>query len=123
MNIDDILNESENRFKKTKEYLDNLSEEEINQLKATELELSYKVKELLDKKGIDISDIVTHFHKDYEIGNKKVIDVFNTVYTSTDTQKARSVVTNAETMEMLYIRAGIKGLIPIEEYFLRLDND
>ncbi|WP_138432561.1 hypothetical protein [Winogradskyella algicola] len=123
MNIDDILKESEDQFKKTEEYLNSLSEEERNELKEKELELSHKVKELLDKKGIGVSDIVTHFHKDYTIGNNEVIDAFNTVYTPTEIQRARSVVTNAETMEMLYVRAGIKGLIPVEEYFEGIDNN
>lgn len=123
MDINKIIEEAEKKHKKQLEYLDSLPEEERNELKEKELSLSYKVKDLLDKKGIEISDIVTHFHKDYEIGNKEIIDVFNTVYTPTNTQRARSVITDAETMEMLFVRAGIKGLIPIEEYFEDLDLD
>lgn len=122
MNIDDVLKEGEEKYKKTKEYLDNLSEGQRTELKKTELELSCKVKELLDNKGIGISDIVTHFHKDYVIDNNEVIDAFNTVFTLIYNQRTRSVITKVETMEMLYVRHGIKGLISFSEYFNLEDN-
>ena len=42
MNIDDVLKEGEEKYKKTKEYLDNLSEGQRTELK--KLSLNYLVK-------------------------------------------------------------------------------
>lgn len=117
MNIDDFLKEADKRYKKNSDYINELSEEERNELKKTELKISYKIKKLLDKKDIGVADITTYFYKNYEIGNDEFFDVFCTVYTSIDSQRARSIITNAETLEILYVRAGIKGLIPVKEYF------
>ncbi|MBC8754185.1 hypothetical protein H2O64_05845 [Kordia sp. YSTF-M3] len=114
MDINKVLEE---KFKKQLEYLESLSTEERNEIKNKELSLSYKIKELLDKKGIAISDIDTSFHKNFKTKDDEIIDAFNTVYTSSITQRANSITTNAETMEMLYVRIGVMKFYSIKDFF------
>lgn len=119
MDINSILDNSEKAWKETQAFLEKISKEERKKIETNEINLSYKVKELLDKKGIAVSDIVTHFHKNEKIWNEKITkDIYRTRYTSTFTQRANSVVFDAETLKMLYIKTGIMNYHKPEDFFI-----
>ena len=99
------------------DYIKNISLQEQEEIEENKKEISKKVKELLDKKGINISDINTSFHKNFKTKDEEVIDAYVTVYTSSLLQKASTVVTSSETMEMLYIRTSVTKFLSIEDFF------
>lgn len=119
MNINNILGNSEKNWKETQDFLKKLSKEERKKIEENETTLSYKVKELLDKKGIAISDIVTRFNRNSKVwGKEKPIDIYRTIYTSSFTQKANSIIYDAETLKMLYVKTGIMKYHKPEDFFI-----
>jgi len=117
MDTDKLFEKLHKKAMGTLDYVNNLTREERQEIKEKEEFLSKKVKVLLDKKGIAISDIDTSFHKSFKTKDDEIIDAFNTVYTSSITQRANSITTNAETMEMLYVRIGVMKFYSIKDFF------
>lgn len=119
MDINNILDFSEKSWKDTQKFLEKISEDERQKINKTEIDLSYKVKELLDKKEIEISDIATYFIKNSKIkGKEEFMDIYRTVYTSSFTQKKHSIIFDAKTLKMLYIKTGIMNYIKPEDFFI-----
>jgi len=117
MNIDEVIINAQKHYQNTVKYVKSLSEVEQQQIKKNELELSYKVKELLDKRGVDISDIYSRFDKDYVTKDEKIINVYVTRYTSSYSQRTSTVVFDAQTLKMLYIQTGVMKFVSPKDFF------
>ncbi|WP_430411190.1 hypothetical protein [Kordia sp.] len=118
MDIDKLFEKLHKKAMETMDYVNNLSTEERQKIKEKEELLSKKVKELLDKKGIEISDINTSFHENFKTKDEQVINAYITVYTSSFSQRASAVVTSAETMEMLYVRTSVTKFIDVKDFLM-----
>ena len=97
MSIENVFEDFQNRFNKNNLYLEGLSKLEREEISNNEKEISIKIKQLLDIKGMGVSDIRTSFIKDYKTKDDIIINAYHTVFNSTQTQRASSVITNATT--------------------------
>jgi len=116
MDYKNIFNSFEEKSKKQLDFIKSLSIEERENIKNKEYKISEKIKLMLDNIEFKISDIQTSFRKDFNTKDGEIIDAFYTVFTSTETQRPISIVSNLKE-EMLYVKVSINNFISIKEFF------
>ena len=117
-----IRKELDKKLRESIERYDKLPEEEKKFINDNEDLLTQKVKKMLDNINYDIISITTAYSDDFQLKDSTSRKIYNTVFMSLDTLFAIGVVTNAETMEMLYVQTRPMKYMTINEFFKIEDN-
>jgi hypothetical protein len=73
--------------------------------------------------NIKFTSIMTHFSKDSLLRDSSTKDVLITSFTEPLFDKQMSVITDPETLEMLYVRTDVMRFMEIDEFFQPEDDD
>lgn len=74
--------------------------------------------------NIKFTSIMTHFSKDSLLRDSSIKDVLITSFTEPVFDKDISVITDPETLEMLYVRTDVRRFMEIDDFFQpRIDDE
>ena len=79
--------------------------------------LSQKIKDMLDNIDYSITYIDTSYKDNYLLKDGTLIKAYKTMFISYDTLFTIYVITNAETMKMLYVQTRPMKYMSINEFF------
>ncbi|NHN25525.1 hypothetical protein FIA58_007530 [Flavobacterium jejuense] len=79
--------------------------------------LTEKIKLMLDDIGYGITSIMTHFSKDALLRDGTYRDVFITSFYEPVMCNSLGVVSNADTLDHLYVQTGPMNFVDIEDFF------
>lgn len=111
------LDEFENQRKKNQSEYEKLTKEEKKIIEKNVNEMTKIVKDKLDENNIRITSITSHFSKNSLLRDETKKDVIITSFNFVVLNHRISVVTDAETLDMLYVRTGPVSYVEIEDYF------
>ena len=87
-----------------------------------EEEMTKRVKEKLDKINYRITSIYSYYAENSLLRDKTTKTVILTSFTEPLFDSDASVVTDPETMEMLYVRTGPRNFVEIEHFFAKKED-
>lgn len=118
MNYKDKIKEIENEVFQMMENRKKWSPEKKKEIETKELEITKRVKEKLDENNIRITRIFSFFHENSLLRDGKTRKtVLITHFNNPRFGKRKSVISDPETLEMLYVQTNVTRFMDIEDYF------